>query len=268
MDGDATGSAPEDRVGDGHVRRGAARQFHWTEFEERIAALEGSGPFCVSSDGRTFEAERVTVVAPLVVPVPDDLRTAAAKELETARERAARLARRERGARESDDPLQRFVRALPVELPLQAMVLMQAGATAIGMFERGKPVATKSFKRYVTRGNGKAQATFLKTKGKSRYGSRLRLGNAKRQLEETAERIATFWRVIGVPEQVFVGVPVRLRAELIAASPELAKSEDEGRVVRVPKDVPVPTTEVMVGCYRRMEWGEIRRTGAAGTRGG
>ena len=36
-------------------------------------------------------------------------------------------------------------------------------------------VRHKVFKRYVVRGRGRAQPTHLKSKGKSRYGSRLRL---------------------------------------------------------------------------------------------
>ena len=42
----------------------------------------------------------------------------------------------------------------------------------------GEIVHTKSIKKYVVRGRGRAQPTHLATKGKSRYGSRLRLQKA------------------------------------------------------------------------------------------
>ncbi len=82
-----------------------------------------------------------------------------------------------------------YLQDLPLEPSRQAVVILQAGAAALGLFEGGQELRTKSLKRYVVRGNGRSQSTHLKTKGKSRYGSRLRLQNAKAILEEVNERL-------------------------------------------------------------------------------
>jgi len=69
------------------------------------------------------------------------------------------------------------------------------------------------------RGNGRAQATHLKTRGKSRYGSRLRLQNWRRLLSETNERLHDLWQQYGVPARVFWSAPVRVWADVLAADP-------------------------------------------------
>ena len=50
-------------------------------------------------------------------------------------------------------------------------------------------VAHKVVKKYVVRGRGRAQPLHLKTRGKSRYGSRLRLANAQVRAELPAAEI-------------------------------------------------------------------------------
>ncbi|MEM8895691.1 MAG: hypothetical protein AAGC88_14000, partial [Bacteroidota bacterium] len=59
------------------------------------------------------------------------------------------------------------------------LLLIQTGHAAIGYFEGGENKAHKVFKSYLVRKKqGISQLKYLKTKGKSKAGSRVRLGNA------------------------------------------------------------------------------------------
>jgi hypothetical protein len=98
----------------------------------------------------------------------------------------------------------------------------------------------KASRRYVVRGHGKAQPLHRKTRGKSRYGARLRLQNWKRLLAETNARLRDYWRDFGAPERVFLAVPVRTLPELLAAEPAPPFARDDPRLQRVPMHVHRP----------------------------
>ncbi len=157
-----------------------------------------------------------------------------------------------------------YLQDLPCEPGRQAVVILQAGAAALGLFEAGEELRTKALKRYVVRGSGRSQSTHLKTKGKSRYGSRLRLQNAKAILEEVNERLCDWWADYGAPEFVFYNAPVRLWSDLCKAKPrppflteDHVASEDSIPQIRIPLDLPVPTTDVMLRAYRSLSYGRI-----------
>ena len=57
------------------------------------------------------------------------------------------------------------------------LLLLQAGAMAIGQWDVDELMYHKAIRRYVVRGHGRAQPLHARTKGKSRYGARLRLQN-------------------------------------------------------------------------------------------
>ena len=150
-----------------------------------------------------------------------------------------------------------WIPEIPFEPGLQVVICLQAGATSLGLFEAGAVLHTKTIKRYVVRGNGRAQPTHLNSKGKSRYGSRLRLQNAKAILEETSEKLHDWWDEYGEPEVVFFNAPVRLWADLMRAQPPVPF--DGLPLVRIPLDLPKPTTDVLLRAYRSLCYGQIRR---------
>lgn len=205
------------------------RTFHWEECAEVLLPLLGRAEFRVDERRAGFESQGpagLRVVPPLVLPIPPGCAT-----------------------------LAEFVADAPVELGRQLVVLMQAGATSLGLFEDGQAVASKSFKKYVVRGHGKAQPTHLDSKGKSRYGSRLRLQNARKLLEETNEVAADWIEEFGPLEQVFYNAPVRLWASLFQARPEPPFERESA--IRIPRDLPVPTTSELMLCYRSLCYGRI-----------
>ena len=93
---------------------------------------------------------------------------------------------------ESGEPLWHYIQENSFEkLPLiWNVLLMESGRAAIGTFKDGKIVEHKNIRKYMVRkGQGKSQLTHLKTKGKSRYGSRLRLQESEAFFFEIIERL-------------------------------------------------------------------------------
>ncbi len=201
-----------------------AESFPWTETADRLqrfmrekhARIERG---CVIADGARFEP-------PLVQAIPERMTSA-------------------------DD----YLFSLDASLGLNCVLLVRAGATAIGLWDDDELIAHKVIKKYVVRGSGRAQSTHLKTKGKSRYGSRLRLQNHKRHLEETCERAVDWWESHGAFQRVLYSAPVRLWAELQSVTPELPFDPDSA--TRIPLHVHDPTFEELKRVRRLLARGRI-----------
>lgn len=139
-----------------------------------------------------------------------------------------------------------YVERLAGPAELQVVLLLRAGAMAFGCWRGDELLQHKAIRRYVVRGSGKAQATHLKTHGKSRYGSRLRLQNWKRLLGETNERLADCFALHGAPDRLFFGVPVRVLSELFAAEPAPPFARDATLLQRLPMHVHRPDHEELL----------------------
>jgi len=209
---------------------GEKRTFFWDETETVVGDLLATEELRV--DGSCLVGETVRVRPPLVLPVSESVTSA-----------------------------RQYLDELPTEPGLQLVILLQAGAAALGLFDRGEPLRTKAIKKYVVRGRGKAQPTHLRTKGKSRYGSRLRLQNAKALLVEVNEKLIDWFDEYGEPEQVFTSCPVRMWPELFQVKPP-PPFDRHASVIRIPRDLPVPTTDVMLRAYRSLCYGSVEPLGA------
>ena len=203
-----------------------SESFPWYDTAARLRQLSQDHELVPDAKGRSFRSESLRVVPPIVFPIPEEAHN-----------------------------LADYLATLPEEPTRHLVLLMQAGATAMGWFEAGEVVRTKSDKKYVVRGRGKAQPTHLSTKGKSRYGSRLRLQNARSLQAETIERLIDWWDELGTPDEVFYSAPVRLWTDLFECDPAPPFARKSAR--KIPLDVPVPTTETLLRTYTKMTFGQI-----------
>jgi hypothetical protein len=74
-----------------------------------------------------------------------------------------------------------------------SLVLIRAGQAVVGHFHLGKLIDHKVFRAYMVRQKqGTSQIKHLKTKGKSRAGSRIRLAETERFFEEINERLTSY----------------------------------------------------------------------------
>mgnify|MGYP005749036795 CR=1 FL=1 len=74
-----------------------------------------------------------------------------------------------------------------------SLALVKAGQACVGYFHQGNMEDHKVFRAYMVRQKqGKSQIKYLKTKGKSRAGSRIRLAETERFFEEINERFQSY----------------------------------------------------------------------------
>ena len=150
---------------------------------------------------------------------------------------------------------------LPGAAERHVVLLLQAGAMAVGYWDGDELLHHKAVRRYVVRGNGRAQPLHAKTRGRSRYGSRLRLQNWKRLLVETNERLRDYWGEYGAPERVFVAVPVRVFSDLAASDPSPPFSRDDAQVQRVPMHVHRPDFAELMRVHGWLAHGRLELPG-------
>jgi hypothetical protein len=219
--------------GDGAEEREVERElrFAWAETHEAAAEALATAELRADANGRRFVGADVELRVPLLWP------------------RAA----------EGED-LRDWLARLPAGPGLHAIVLVQAGATSLGLWEDDDVLAHKAEKFYVVRGKGRAQPTHLKTRGKSRYGSRLRLQNFQRQLAELNSRLASWWEEFGPPETLFLSCPKRIYPELWRRDPKppFERGTAPPHVRKIPLDVRVPSYEELQRVRRFLTRGRVR----------
>jgi hypothetical protein len=230
--------------------------YHWSECADCLMDLGERYALELEPDGRGFCAPELRIVLPGVFPVSQALRDSV-RAPGSAQESAARRAHLSdtTGSR-GRTVFEQYLEGLPDEPGLHCLILLQAGAVSLGIFDEGQALATKTLKRYVVRGKGRAQPAYLDSKGKSRYGSRLRLQNARLLFEETNEKLSEYWDEFGEPELIFANAPKRLWPDLFRAKVE-PPFGPEHSIVRVPWDLPIPTTDTLVRTYKRLSYGRV-----------
>ena len=147
------------------------------------------------------------------------------------------------------------------EIPSYGMFLMQAGAGALGYFEDGQVVFHKAIKKYMVRAkSGKSQINYLNTRGKSKAGSRIRLANTDRFIEEINE-LLNQWEEYDPPHGWLYSCPVNLWGMLFAADPPPPFSKDDERLRKLPFDVNKPDFAELkrineMACMAEVRWYE------------
>ena len=144
---------------------------------------------------------------------------------------------------------------LPDSLGTHLVLLLQAGAAALGIFQEGELTHHKVIKKYVVRGRGKAQPTHLKTQGRSRYGSRLRLQNYKRLLVEVNEKLREWVNEVPDVDDRFYSCPVRTWPELFEQKPPPPFCRQDW--TRIPLDLNVPSFDELSRVWRPLCRGTV-----------
>ena len=204
--------------------------FPWQETRARIAELARLGVLRVAPDRKSLEATDPDggLVARLVLPICLPIGSASPAAYATG---------------------------LPSTLGRMLVFLLRAGATAAGVWLDDELLVHKVVKKYVVRGNGKAQTTYKKTKGKSRAGSRLRLRNAESLLEEIKVKLCGWERELGGFDKVFYYAPERMRSDLFAADPPAPFRPDDAHVALVPLHVHEPGFDELLRVHRALTRG-------------
>lgn len=144
---------------------------------------------------------------------------------------------------DDDHNLAQYMARIPTEMPAYTMALIQIGAAALGYFEGGEVWQHKAFKKYMKRHKrGKAQISYLNTRGKSKAGSRIRLANTVAFFEEINERL-TEWEEAYEPERILYSCTPQLWGLLFSSQVPPPFEKKDPRLIKVPTNVHVPDFE-------------------------
>jgi hypothetical protein len=121
------------------------------------------------------------------------------------------------------------------------IVLIQAGAAALGYINQSEILLHKALKTYMVRKKqGKSQLKHLKTKGKSRLGSRIRLKNADHFFEDISEKLNEWKNEVSNSGSIILACPVSLQHMFFNPDLPLPFGKEDKRIVKTPFDVNVP----------------------------
>tara|TARA_B110000285_G_C14909638_1_gene507273 strand:+ start:79 stop:750 length:672 start_codon:yes stop_codon:yes gene_type:complete len=148
--------------------------------------------------------------------------------------------------------------AIDVQLQVKyLMVLVQTGSAAVGVFEGEKCIDHKVFSAYMVRKKqGKSQIKHLKTKGKSRAGSRVRLAKTLEFFENINLRL-TRYNEENEFERIAFSCSKILMPYLFKSKVSTPFDKKDERIYRIPKHLHQPTFEVMLGMQRFLNKGEL-----------
>lgn len=137
------------------------------------------------------------------------------------------------------------------------MLLVQSGSASVGVFQHEKCLSHKVFSSYMVRKKqGKSQIKHLKTKGKSRAGSRMRLASGAEMFDNVNERLQ---RHFGEHEfdRIAFSCSKILLPHLFGAKVEPPFDKKDPKIYKIPKHLHQPNFEVMLGMQRFLNLGEL-----------
>ena len=142
---------------------------------------------------------------------------------------------------EISEPLMDYIKKVPETPPPYFLYLVQAGAAALGYFKKGEAIKHKTLTKYMVRKKqGKSQLTYLRQKGKSRAGSRIRLKESLEFFEGINHRLIDWKEHINKAAFIFYSCPIRLTNELyLARTPPPFERKDK-RLKKIPFHVKTP----------------------------
>lgn len=148
-----------------------------------------------------------------------------------------------------------FYLRLPLPFPLEnqyidledcetpyLICIIQSGSAAMAYCEGLQVIEHKVFKAYMVRKKqGKSQIKYLKTKGKSKAGSRVRLGNTVHFFEEITGKLND-WLSYYEIEKIALSLNKTLYPYLFNKENEVLSKNDE-RIFKIPKHIEEPSFE-------------------------
>ncbi|MBC5773042.1 hypothetical protein H8S95_03115 [Pontibacter sp. KCTC 32443] len=137
------------------------------------------------------------------------------------------------------------------------ILLIQSGNCALGYFENGVNLDHKVFRSYMVRKKqGKSQIKYLKTKGKSRAGSRVRLGETVEFFENINERLQSYFEEHEV-HRIAISCSKTLIPYLYSSKVKTPFDKNDPRLFKIPKHIHTPIYEVMLDANRFLQRGEL-----------
>ncbi|PVY39688.1 hypothetical protein [Pontibacter virosus] len=137
------------------------------------------------------------------------------------------------------------------------VLLIQAGHCAMGYFEDGRCLNHKVFRSYMVRQKqGVSQIKYLKTKGKSRAGSRVRLGETAEFFENINNRLQAYFQEHRI-DRIAMSCSKTLLPYLYTSAVPTPFDKRDPRLFKIPKHIHTPIYEVLLDTNRFLQRGEL-----------
>ncbi|MGV3587511.1 MAG: hypothetical protein ACO1OF_10935 [Adhaeribacter sp.] len=137
------------------------------------------------------------------------------------------------------------------------ILLIQSGSCAVGYFENGINLNHKVIRAYMVRmKQGKSQIKHLKTKGKSRAGSRVRLGETVEFFENINERLQEYFAQHQIHRIALSCSKILIPYFFNSKVPTPFDKRDE-RIYKIPKHINLPIYEVLLDTHKFLLKGEL-----------
>ena len=137
------------------------------------------------------------------------------------------------------------------------ILLIQAGSSALALCEDEEIIEHKVFKSYMVRKKqGKSQLKYLKTKGKSKAGSRVRLGNTVSFFEDINERLQAYFEEKPI-NRIALSCSKTLIPYLFNSKIECPFDKKDERILKIPKHVHTPGYDVLMETHDYLLKGEL-----------
>jgi hypothetical protein len=137
------------------------------------------------------------------------------------------------------------------------IVLIQSGNCALGYYENGINIDHKVFRSYMIRKKqGKSQIKYLKTRGKSKAGSRVRLGETIEFFENINERLNEYFEEYTV-DRIAISCSKILVPYLFNSKVKTPFDKRDPRIYKIPRHIHTPIYEVMADTNKYLLKGEL-----------
>lgn len=138
------------------------------------------------------------------------------------------------------------------------VILIESGLAAVGYFENGENIDHKVFRAYMVRKKqGKSQIKYLKTKGKSRAGSRVRLAETTEFFTSIRDRVNAYLDTYRI-DRIALSCSLTLWPYFFGGKGELIFSKNDPRIYKIPMDVPDCTYENLLKVHNFLSKGEVK----------
>ncbi len=148
----------------------------------------------------------------------------------------------------------------PEDRPNYVLIIIRSGIAVSGYFEDGEVMDHKVFRAYMVRKKqGMSQIKYLKTKGKSRAGSRVRLAESLEFFEEINQRLALYFKEQYI-ERIGLSCPVTLIPYLFGSKTATPFEKGDNRIFKIPQHVQHPTYKSLMATNDFLLKGELKYT--------
>lgn len=138
------------------------------------------------------------------------------------------------------------------------LIIIRSGQATVGYFEDGKVMDHKVFRAYMVRKKqGTSQIKYLKTKGKSRAGSRVRLAETLEFFENINTRLTTYFDNQHI-DRIGMSCPATLVPYFYRSKVSTPFEKGDSRIFKIPKHVQQPSYESLLDINRFLLKGELK----------